>query len=71
VFDRDASFGYRNSLNYRIVVNWLTSREFNGRPLIFGLHGRIFSGRICDTRSHSFQKSSIPIEFIRVVPIKL
>jgi N-acetylglucosamine malate deacetylase 2 len=27
VFDRDAAFGYRNSLNYRIVVNWLIAEH--------------------------------------------
>jgi LmbE family N-acetylglucosaminyl deacetylase len=27
VFDRDASFGYRNSLSYRIVVNWLIAEH--------------------------------------------
>jgi LmbE family N-acetylglucosaminyl deacetylase len=68
VFDRDASFGYRNALNYQIVVNWFIA-EHKSQGLFQTDSGKhqleqfwLFeaSGRDADSRARALAASLTP-----------
>jgi hypothetical protein len=68
VFDRDSHFGYRNALNYQIVVNWFIA-EHKSQGLFQTDSGKhqleqfwLFeaSGRDAERRAREFAARLIP-----------